>query len=637
MLGDRGDEALISRLVEHAAGNAFYLEELIRAVAERRDAGAKDAAPLPGTVLAMVQTRLETLEPDARRVLRAASIFGETFSLAGVRALLGEEMDATGDAPTWLRVLTERELVTYRGRGTEAAAPPRRTTPRTRSTESPDSMLPQLLCEPEYAFRHALLREGAYAMLTPADRALGHRIAGQWLRDAGERDASVLADHFERGGNRAGAAELYARAAEQALEANDVDAAAARAQRGVACGASGALLGRLRLAEAEARQWGGRLEEAAERALEALALLPRGTTHWCAAGERVVYVHGQLGRYDDVNRFTDTLLEVVPESAALGRYLMALARASWFTGHAGQHARSDELLRRVESLASGLSREDVALEGELESIRAGTALYRGDPEACIAFSERAWHKFMGAGDLRSAFMQRVYWGDAYKELGAYEQARELLLEAAEGARALGNQMTAVLADFNLAMTLARLGDLGAARALEERALEGFVAQGQRRLASAAREYLAHILLLSGELDLAATHAERGLSEPPRAPAIVATASGVLANVELRRGRPDAALAAAKEGYAIVLALGEHMGEGEAMIRLAYAEAIHATEGAPAACEVIEVAKARLLQRAARIRDGALRESFLGRVPENARTLVLADAWVAAKARSSNAG
>src|SRR5258708_7784329 len=86
----RGDDTAlehVARLVERSAGNAFYLEELVRAAA----AGLDD---LPGTVLAMVQARLEALGAEARRVLRAASVFGEIFWSGGVPALLGEEGDA---------------------------------------------------------------------------------------------------------------------------------------------------------------------------------------------------------------------------------------------------------------------------------------------------------------------------------------------------------------------------------------------------------------------------------------------------------------------------------------------------------------------------------------------------------------
>ncbi|KYF83603.1 hypothetical protein BE17_28730 [Sorangium cellulosum] len=63
----------MARVVEQAGGNPFYLEELIRAVAEER------GEALPETVLAMVQARLGRLPPGARAVLRAASVFGEVF------------------------------------------------------------------------------------------------------------------------------------------------------------------------------------------------------------------------------------------------------------------------------------------------------------------------------------------------------------------------------------------------------------------------------------------------------------------------------------------------------------------------------------------------------------------------------
>ena len=75
----QASDTLVARLVERAGGNAFYLEELIRAVAE----GKGDA--LPETVLAMVQAASSALEVDARRVLRAASVFGQAFWRGGVR------------------------------------------------------------------------------------------------------------------------------------------------------------------------------------------------------------------------------------------------------------------------------------------------------------------------------------------------------------------------------------------------------------------------------------------------------------------------------------------------------------------------------------------------------------------------
>jgi eukaryotic-like serine/threonine-protein kinase len=161
VLGDKLSAEAVTKLVERAAGNAFYLEELIRAAAE----GPADQPPL--TVVAMVQARLERLEADARRVLRAASVFGQVFWRSGVMALLGGEAQAAA-LDEWLNELVERETISRRA----------------------ESKFPG---EEEFIFRHALVRDGAYAMLTEADVRLGHQLAAQWLTTAGESDAMTTA------------------------------------------------------------------------------------------------------------------------------------------------------------------------------------------------------------------------------------------------------------------------------------------------------------------------------------------------------------------------------------------------------------------------------------------------------------
>src|SRR5262249_18612171 len=139
---------------------------------------------LPETVLAMVQTRLEALDPEARRLLRAASIFGETFWRGGLVELLATDA-AIVDAQ--LARLVEREVITASGAGKFAR-------------------------EEEYAFRHALLREAAYASLTQGDREAAHRRAAEWLERAGEQEALLVAEHLERGDQAARALAWYRRA-----------------------------------------------------------------------------------------------------------------------------------------------------------------------------------------------------------------------------------------------------------------------------------------------------------------------------------------------------------------------------------------------------------------------------------------
>ncbi|WP_438023870.1 serine/threonine-protein kinase [Sorangium sp. So ce233] len=205
MLGDGLPPSEVARLVERASGNAFYLEELIRAVAEGR------ADRLPETILGMVEARLEAIPAEARRLLRAASVFGETFWKKGALALLGDAEGSTL-AVDWLPWMLQRELLERREQS-------------------------RFSDQEEYAFRHALIRDGSYAMLPDHDRALGHRLAAEWLLQAGEHDAKVLAEHFERGGEPQLAVEFYLRAAEQALAGSDSAAATALAERGLALGA----------------------------------------------------------------------------------------------------------------------------------------------------------------------------------------------------------------------------------------------------------------------------------------------------------------------------------------------------------------------------------------------------------------
>ncbi len=199
---------MVADLVERAGGNAFYLEELVRAVVDGK------GASLPETVLAMIEVRLESLErSDLRRqVLRAASVFGQVFWSRGDRGVLLGERQALG-AP--LDGLARRAR-----RPRDRPAPPRGPLPRRARARLP-------------ATRSSA--SGAYAgMLTEDDRAARPPPRRQVAR--GDRrsrpTSSSLAEHFERGGElREEAIAGYCRAAMlQALEGNDLRGVIARAE-----------------------------------------------------------------------------------------------------------------------------------------------------------------------------------------------------------------------------------------------------------------------------------------------------------------------------------------------------------------------------------------------------------------------
>ncbi|HEX7507102.1 MAG TPA: AAA family ATPase, partial [Polyangia bacterium] len=232
VLGDVAPETM-AWLQDHAQGNPFYLEELVRAAA----AGG-ELSQIPSTVLGTVQVRFDAVGEGSKLVLRAASVFGQSFRAAGVKALVGEMADE--DVDRWLQILVDKEILFSRPVGTVR----------------------------QHVFRHGLLHQAAYAMLSPSEEVNGHFLAGHFLEEQGERDAIVLADHFEKGQKPERAVPWLRVAANQAMEVDDLKAALDRVERGVRLGATGEDLAELRVVEAEARYWKGEYVEAERAARE---------------------------------------------------------------------------------------------------------------------------------------------------------------------------------------------------------------------------------------------------------------------------------------------------------------------------------------------------------------------------------
>ncbi len=155
------DAARLAAIVERAGGHALLLEELLRAPAD------DEASP---SVLTVIERRISRLPAEARKALRAASLFGDRFWRSGVLAASGMRPQLLDES---LGVLRDHELIV-------------------------DSSICRYEGERELVFRHALVREAAYAMLTDADRAIGHRLVLGWLVARGERDDWLLAAHDEQ-------------------------------------------------------------------------------------------------------------------------------------------------------------------------------------------------------------------------------------------------------------------------------------------------------------------------------------------------------------------------------------------------------------------------------------------------------
>ncbi len=587
VLGETVGQDAAARIVERSAGNPFYLEELIRAQA----AGPSET---PGTVLAMVQARLESLPDEARRVLRAASVFGQTFWTDGVASLLG--VQAVGDVARWLGDLADGEVVVRRG----------------------ESRFPG---EEEYGFRHALVREAAHAMLTEADDALGHRLAGQWLQRAGENDAALLAEHFERGGEGARAAEFWSRAAEHALDANDFARTIALSERGVRCGASQALLGTLRLHEASARRWRGEHALALAPSQDAMDLLPRGSAPWQDAVQELASASAKIGRREVLASAAEALL--VTPGDDRGAHVVALADTARVLFHAGFYDLAARLVARMEELGDE-ALADPGAWARIHRTRATRALYAGDAAAYLKLQGEAAKGFEESGDLRTARLSRVNQGYALMGVGRYAEAEAVLRAVVAAAEGMGTSYAAAVGKQNLGMAIARQGRHAEGLAMLHESVAVLHAQGDVRMEGASRDYLAIANLLAGDLEGAHREASAAVSGLTFSP-LRAQALSTLATVEMRLGKLEQALAHTREAMDLLQKLGG-LEEGESNVRLAWAEALHASGDLEAARAAIAAARDRLAERATKIGDESMRQSFLEAVPDNARTMALASAW-----------
>jgi len=387
VLGESSADDLVAQIVTTAGGNAFFLEELIRSVSP---GGSKGAGPrgwggaglawgvrFPGTVLTMVRARLEALEPEARRVLRAASVFGQTFWRGGVIALLAAE-DGAAHVTAWLDELCEREIISRRD-------------------------MTKFKGEQEYVFRHSFIAEAAYSMLTDKDRTIGHKLAAQWLEKMGESEAVVLAEHLERGNEPKRAITFYRRAAAQALEGNDLEACLARADRGIACGAEGEVLGRLLLRKAEAHRWRGQNVAARDCAQHALTLLPRSGRRWFLAAGEAVEAAARIGDDGDLHRAVDDLCDVSSAGTLTAPHLVALTRAACVLMSAGNYPSADDLLRTIDAAyeTSRRDEDDPLATAHVYRTRAYRAMVAGDTGSALSMYNVAISNFEQAGDTRA--------------------------------------------------------------------------------------------------------------------------------------------------------------------------------------------------------------------------------------------
>jgi class 3 adenylate cyclase len=194
--------ALGQQVAERAAGNPFFVEEIVRDLAERgvlrgnRNAYESTTdvgeVSVPATLQATIAARIDRLDPAAKRTLSAASVIGSQFSR--------ELLETLGIAPVLQDLVGGEFIDQIRFNG-----------------------------QPEYVFHHPLVRTVAYESQLKSERAELHRRVAVAIesRDpaAAEENAALIAEHLEAGGDLHAAFGWHMRAA---TWATNRDIAAAR-------------------------------------------------------------------------------------------------------------------------------------------------------------------------------------------------------------------------------------------------------------------------------------------------------------------------------------------------------------------------------------------------------------------------
>jgi class 3 adenylate cyclase/tetratricopeptide (TPR) repeat protein len=172
------------RILGHAEGNPFFLEEIIRQLIDkgvvvragdrwRATSGVQEVA-IPDTIQGVLAARIDLLEPEEKRALQAASVVGRVFWTGAVGAVVNGH-SPNGDMDDLLERVERRELVLSRLSSSVAG-------------------------EREYIFKHVLTRDVAYEGLPRRDRADAHARVARWIEGTvGDRRmefVELLAHHF---------------------------------------------------------------------------------------------------------------------------------------------------------------------------------------------------------------------------------------------------------------------------------------------------------------------------------------------------------------------------------------------------------------------------------------------------------
>jgi class 3 adenylate cyclase/tetratricopeptide (TPR) repeat protein len=421
-------DGLAELIHERTDGNPFFIEEIVRELAEsgglEGERGAyRLARPVaeegvPASVQTVLAARIDRLAPEAKRLLQVASVAGKEVAERALRLAAGlepEEIDPLVAELISSGFLYELELY-------------------------PERVL---------AFRHPLTREVAYGTQLAEQRAATHaavaRATIELNPERADELAALIASHMESGGETREAARWSARAAHWAGSSHPGDA--------------------LRL-------W--------RRTMELTAELPEDEESAAlAVSSRLSQLQyaWRLGmQTDEVARLVAEAEEIATRTGDL--YSLAMLRMAT-TARPGMTHRADVWLEAVEEV-NRLADEsgDLHLRVGLRGAAAYAYLCAGDFDGFEAELDRVLEMTGGDRSIGAGVVIRspIAWatmgkGLARRERGRIEEAEELFESALALAIEDGDPETASWTRSNLSLLMAMRGEATAAVALARRNCE----------------------------------------------------------------------------------------------------------------------------------------------------------------------
>ncbi len=509
-------------LVARAGGNPFFVEELARELAERGQAPAR-TTPLPATVEAAVQGRLDRLPLRAREVACAAAVVGREFWREAARAAL--PAPAAMDDVELDAILAELEH---------------------RAIVSP--LPPTDVDDERYVFDNGLVRDVAYQQLAPRERRRAHTSVARWLeprvRDPASADPVLLAavaGHYDLGGDPDNARRAYLAAGIRALAlfAYQEAAQALRRARELTEEPPVALLELLgdAVSMAETTEAGeAAYREALERIGDRDPLVAGRLLHkLCALATRAA---NNAAALDYGRRGLEILAPGGQLTAAAQRDPTVVAALYGTLAYLLGYVMTDNASglaygeRAVALLENGSHRRELA---QALSRLGANYMRAGRWNDQLACNQRNLSIGRELGDLSMQMMAHINLGVTYSSMGRYDEAVDHTRRALELARRTSMITTMALVRSNLGGWLVDRGELDAAEAELDRAVDLAERVGNRRFLPECYCFRARIEVARGNLDAAERAARHALAlaagPAPSEPTIDAGIAGrILAGV-----------------------------------------------------------------------------------------------------------